>query len=106
MIRKNICILFLVCMGLMLSSNVLASADKAQATAAIAAAEKAKKKAASISGEWRDTGKFIKKAKGALKKGDFKKAIKLAKKAAHEGKMGYEQAHAQQQLRMPAYLKY
>ena len=82
------------------------SGDKAAAESAIAAAESAKKKAASIDGEWRDTGKMIKKAQAALKAGDFAKATKLAKKAEKQGKLGYEQAQAQQTLKMPSYLKY
>ena len=82
------------------------SGDKAAAESAIAAAESARKKAASVDGEWRDTGKMIKKAQAALKAGDSAKAIKLAKKAEKQGKLGYEQAHAQQTLNMPSYLKY
>ena len=82
------------------------SGDKAAAESAIAAAESARKKAASIDGEWRDTGKMIKKAQAALKKGDSAKAIKLANKAEKQGKLGYEQAQAQQTLKMPSYLKY
>ncbi|MBG7602193.1 MAG: SoxXA-binding protein [Gammaproteobacteria bacterium] len=82
------------------------SGDKAAAESAIAAAESARKKAASIDGEWRDTGKMIKKAQAALKAGDSAKAIKLAKKAENQGKLGYEQAQAQQTLKMPSYLKY
>ncbi len=82
------------------------SGDKAVAQSAIAAAESARKKAASIDGEWRDTGKMIKKAQAALKAGDSAKAIKLAKKAEKQGKLGYEQAQAQQTLKMPSYLKY
>jgi hypothetical protein len=82
------------------------SGDIAAAEAAIAAAESARKKAASVDGEWRDTGKMIKKAQAALKAGDSAKAIKLAKKAEKQGKLGYEQAQAQQTLKMPSYLKY
>lgn len=80
--------------------------SKAGAEKAIAAAEKARKKAASISGEWRDTAKFIKKARAALKDGKVKKAIKLANKAELEGIAGYEQAHSQRTFRVPAYLQY
>ncbi len=78
----------------------------AKADAAIKTADAARKKAASVGGEWRDTGKFIKKAKAAAKKGDFAKALKLAKKAEAEGHMGYEQAVAQKELHLPSYLKY
>ncbi len=71
-----------------------AGADKvpAEVTQAIKAASAAKKKAASVGGEWRNTGKFIKKAKKAAKKGHYKKAIKLANKAKREGELGYKQA--------------
>lgn len=78
----------------------------AKTNAAIEMADKARKKAASVKGEWRDTGKFIKKAKAAAKKGDYAKALKLAKKAEAEGHLGYEQAVAQKELRLPSYLKY
>ncbi|MCG8426759.1 MAG: hypothetical protein MI754_05300 [Chromatiales bacterium] len=72
---------------------------------AIAAAKAAQKKAASVSGEWRDTGKIIKAAEKALKEGDVKTAIKLANKARVQGERGYEQMMAQKDLRLPAYFK-
>ncbi len=54
------------------------------------------KKAAKIGGEWRDSKKkFIKKAKAAASKKDYKKAIKLANKAKFEGDAGYTQAMAE-----------
>ena len=68
------------------------------AALAIKAAEAARKKAASVGGEWRDIGKFIKKAKKALKKGDEKTALKLANKARIQGEDGYTQALAQRAL--------
>ena len=88
------------------AKSTASSSDKAAAESAIAAAESARKKAASIDGEWRDTGKMIKKAQAALKAGDTAKAIKLAKKAENQGKLGYDQAQSQQTLKMPSYLKY
>ncbi|HHH38257.1 MAG TPA: SoxXA-binding protein [Sedimenticola sp.] len=78
----------------------------AEAEKAIAAAEEAQKMAASVDSEWRDVGKFIKKAKAAAKKGDYGDAIKLANKAKEQSDLGYEQGISQQTLRMPAYLKY
>ena len=78
----------------------------ADAESAIAAAEAARKKAASVGGEWRDTGKMIKQAKAAVKKGDLKKAVKTARKAQRQGELGYEQAVSQKELKMPSYLKY
>jgi ribosomal protein S20 len=69
-------------------------------------AEKARKKAASVDSEWRDTGKFIKQAQAALKAGDYDKAMKLARKAEDEGNLGYQQGVSQQELHLPSYLKY
>lgn len=82
------------------------AATAENANKAIASAEVARKRAASVDSEWRDTGKFIKQAKAAAKKSDFAKAIKLATKAAHEGNLGYEQGASQSKLRIPSYLKY
>jgi rhodanese-related sulfurtransferase len=76
-----------------------------EAEKAISAAEAARKKAASVDGEWRDTGKIIKKAKTAVKDGAFNQAIKLAKKAREQGEEGYSQAVSQQKLQIPSYLK-
>jgi nucleoid-associated protein YgaU len=63
--------------------------------AELAAAEAARKKAASVGGEWRDTGKIIKKAEAALKAGDGAKCVKLANQARRQGEMGYAQAMAE-----------
>jgi len=80
--------------------------DAAAAMDAIAKAEAARKKAASVNGEWRDTGKFIKQAEEAAKAGDYSKAVKLANKAEAEGQLGYEQQVSQSELKIPSYLKY
>jgi len=58
----------------------------------LARAEAARKKAASVGGEWRDIGKIIKKAKKALKAGDEAKCLKLATQARRHGEIGYAQA--------------
>jgi len=58
----------------------------AQAHAAIAAAVKANKKAKRVYFEWYQTARIIKKAKKANRKGNFKKAIKLANKAERQAK--------------------
>ena len=94
-----------VIMAGIISNNALAS-DQKTAQAAVAAAETAQKKAASVEGEWRDTGKLIKKAQAAMKEGNFDQAIKLANKAERQGNYGYEQAVSQKELKMPSYLKY
>lgn len=70
-----------------------------------AAAKAAVKKAASVDGEWRDSGEFLKKAAAAAKSGDYAKAIDLAIKAQREGEMGYEQAMAEKGAQPPSYLR-
>ncbi len=62
----------------------------------IAAAEAARKAAAKMGHEWRDTGKILKKAKQAAKAMDYAKATKLAKKARLQGELAQAQATAQQ----------
>ncbi len=70
-------------------------------------ADAKRKKAASVNGEWRDTGKMLKGAKKALDAGDLKEAAKLAKKAGMQGELGHDQAVAQQgPFKAPSYLKY
>ena len=59
---------------------------------ALAHAEAARKKAASVGGEWRDIKKILKKAKKAKKAGNESKCIKLATKARRQGEIGYAQA--------------
>jgi hypothetical protein len=81
-----------------------ASAEKVKKL--IAAAEAAQKEAASVGGEWRDTGKMIKKAKALMEKGDYVAAAKLANDAAKQGHLGYQQAVSQKELTMPSYLNY
>ena len=69
-----------------------AAASKDGAAAAIAAAEAAMKKADAVGGGWRDTEKLIKDAKTAMEKGELDAAIKLAKAAQEEAKLGEQQA--------------
>jgi len=78
----------------------------AEVTKQIEQAENARKKAASVDGEWRDTAKWIKQARAAAKAGEYDKATKLARKAEDEALLGYEQAVSQKELRIPSYLKY
>ncbi len=63
---------------------------------AFAAAEQARKKAASVDGEWRDVGKFLKQARKAAEAGDMDKAMKLIAKAQSQSEAGYQQAVEQQ----------
>jgi len=63
---------------------------------AIKAAKDAYKKAKSVGYAWRDTGKIIKKAEAALKKGDEKTALKLANKARFQGEAAVKQHNYEQ----------
>ncbi len=76
----------------------------AKAEQAIADAEAARKKAASVGGEWRDTGKMIKEAQDLVKTGEYDKAIKLANQARRQGELGYEQAVAEKNATFPSYV--
>ena len=86
------------------SAGSSSSSGKADATAAIDAAESARKKAASVDGEWRDVGKTLKKAKAAADAGDYAKAEKLADHARVQSEMGYQQAIEQQDFKLPSYM--
>ncbi len=67
------------------------AAEATEAQNAIAAAKTANKKVQSVGFAWRDTGKLIKKAEAAAKKGDSKGAMKLASKAKSEAELAYKQ---------------
>lgn len=80
------------------------SATRAEAESAIAAADEARKKADSAGGEWRDTGKMIKKATKLLDTKEYTKAIGMANKAKAQGELGYEQAMSQKDAGIPGYM--
>ena len=64
------------------------------------------KKAAKLQGAWVTTGKLIKKAEAALKKGDKANALKLAKKARLEAGLSIAQAEEQaKNWSEPAYIE-
>lgn len=71
------------------------SATEADASSAIMAAESEQKLAKKAGYEWRDTGKMLKKAKAAMKDGDFDKATKLANKAKRQSTNALAQAEEQ-----------
>ncbi|MCP4764671.1 MAG: SoxXA-binding protein [Gammaproteobacteria bacterium] len=83
---------FAICSGAGLAT---VNAADMSPEAAIAAAKEAKKQAASVGGEWRDTGKMIKKAEALLKAGKTDEATKMAEKAEAQGMLGYMQATSQ-----------
>lgn len=73
----------------------VSGAGEMTAEAAIAAAKEAQKQANSVGGEWRDTGKLIKKAEKLLKEGKVEEAKKAAQEAEAQGMLGYIQATSQ-----------
>lgn len=87
----------------LLSGGAIAAtqADYEKAAASAMAAQKA---AGAAKGEWRDTGKMLKKAAAAAKKGDYAKATKIAQAAEFQGKMAEQQAKEQMNAGNAAYL--
>lgn len=71
----------------------------ADANMAIKMAKSANGKAKKLYVEWRDTGKILKAAAKAKKKGDFDKAVKLAKKAEMQAKNAVTQRNAQKNIK-------
>jgi len=65
------------------------------AEGAIADAKEARMQAKSVGGEWRDTGKLIKKAEKLLKAGKIKQAEAMAREAEAQAMLGYMQAISQ-----------
>ena len=75
----------------------LASADDAGAfKAAYESAEAARKAAAEVGFEWRDTKKMIRLAKKLAEKGEYARAIRLADRARRQGELGVMQAREQE----------
>ncbi len=88
----------LIAASLLLVSSAFqfpAQAAGMTAESAIAAAKEAQKQAASVGGEWRDTGKMIAKAEALLKEGKTEEAMKMAEAAEAQGMLGYMQATSQ-----------
>lgn len=80
------------------TSMAPASLASPEATAAIASANTAIKKAKANDWIWRDTESFLKEAQAAADKGDNATAIKLANKAKSQAELAvtqynYEKAH-------------
>lgn len=81
-----------------------ASSAEVAYKAAHAAASAAIKKAGSVDGQWRDSGKMLKAAEKAAKSGSFYKAKILARKAGVQGQLGYTQAMEEKGTGNPGYL--
>lgn len=72
-----------------------AYASAMDAEGAISDAKEAQKQAASVGGEWRDTGKMIKQAEALLAEGKTEEATAMALAAEAQGMLGYIQATSQ-----------
>jgi Skp family chaperone for outer membrane proteins len=94
---------------LTLASGLAGAATEAGETSAkqaIAAAEQARQKAASVDSEWKAVSGLIKEAQKALADGRYEQAISLARQAESQGSLGYQQGVSQQKLTMPpAYMR-
>lgn len=77
---------------LLLTSATVAAATKEEAEAACDAADAARKQAAGVGMEWRDTRKMIKSAKQAIESGDYETASQQCAKAKYQGEAGVKQA--------------
>jgi len=86
------------------AAPTMGPASQTAYAAALTAAQASEKKAASVGGEWRDTGQLIKDSQAAAEKGNFEAAIKLADEARFQGEMGFLQAVSQKNAGTPAYL--
>ena len=87
----------LLCAALLVSATGIASAaDKAAFDAAYKAADEARKGAAAVKFEWRDTRKMLKKAKELAAEGNYAKAVALANEARAQGEAGQQQAKDQE----------
>jgi hypothetical protein len=84
--------------------TVVAEDKAAMAESLIAAAEEARKRAASVGGEWRDTADMIKSARTLAGAGEFDKAIEAASAAKFQAERGYEQAMAEKDADFPSYM--
>lgn len=89
-----------VCKSLALSAVLLPLLAQGAETAesfeqAYATASAARKQAASVGFEWRDTRKLLKRAKKAAEGGDFDTAVTLADRARFESEQAVEQAQLQ-----------
>ncbi len=81
-----------------------AGAKGEEALASIRAAEEARKKAAAVGGEWRDTAEMITNAEGLANSGNDAEAIDLANKAKRQGELGYTQAMREKNAGIPSYV--
>ena len=80
------------------------SVDQSSFQALLSTAKSSLSKAKSAGGEWRDSGKLLKKATTAAKEGNYVAAIKHIKVVSFQAKRGYEQIMSQKNVGNPNYL--
>lgn len=102
MFRKITLSLFSV--AIISTSSTLLASGQADYEKALSNAKTEQKAAQAVGGEWRDTGKTLKKAETAAEEGNYGVATKLASKAEFQSKMGQEQAKSQANAGNPGYL--
>ncbi len=87
-----------IALMVMLLPTLANSTDTQRFDAVYAAATAARKHAAALGHEWRDTRKLLKKAKAAAKSGDFETAVQLAEQARFQSERAVEQAEEQAKI--------
>jgi len=92
-------VIAVACVGLLVAAcaapATVSAADAKSFQAAYDAARAARKRAATVGFEWRDTAKLLKKAKKLAGAGDYAKAEKLAHQAQQQGELATAQAAEQ-----------
>jgi hypothetical protein len=101
--NKSFPLVIVVAMALVAPVSI--AADQSSFDACMAKAKEARQQAASVGGEWRDVGKFMKQARQAADGGDWEAAMKKCRKAELQSRLGYEQALAEAEAGMPSYMR-
>ena len=94
-ISKSLKLTGMMLLALSIAVGCAGTPEGGDPAAAIAAAKAANKRAKAEGYEWRDTGKLIKKAEAAMKKGDNATAIKLANQAQKQAESAVKQKYAE-----------
>ena len=94
-IRHSLKLTGMMIFALSIAVGCAGTPEAGDPAAAIEAAKAANEKAKAENYEWRDTGKIIKKAEEAMKKGDNATAIKLANQARKQAEDAVKQKYAE-----------
>lgn len=94
-ISKSLKLVGMMLLAMSIAVGCAGTPETGDPAAAIAAAKAANERAIAEGYEWRDTGKLIKQAEEAMKKGDNATAIKLADKARKQAEDAVKQKYAE-----------